>query len=101
MLHHTHLKAWRKFRHLTQERLAERLGVSTATVSRIENARQPYSQAYLEAAADALLTTPGSLLERDPTQPAAEIVDLLARMSPEGVRQAARIIRALAEESAA
>ena len=67
----TFFKQWRIHRHLSQERLAERLDTSVASVSRIETGRQPYTQDYLEALASALQTDPASLLMRDPSDPEA------------------------------
>lgn len=61
---------WREHRGLTQEQLADRLETSAATISRIENLIQPYSQDFLEACADALQTEPASLIMRDPTDSA-------------------------------
>ena len=65
----TFFKQWRKHRQLTQERLADRLDTSIASVSRIESGRQPYTQDYLEALAVALQTDAASLLMRDPSEP--------------------------------
>ena len=62
----TFFKEWRVHRGLSQERLAERLGTSVASVSRIEAGIQPYGQDYLEALADTLMTDPASLLIRNP-----------------------------------
>jgi transcriptional regulator with XRE-family HTH domain len=62
----TFFKQWRAHRGLSQERLAERLDTSVASVSRIESGRQPYTQDYLEALASVLQTDPVSLLTRDP-----------------------------------
>jgi transcriptional regulator with XRE-family HTH domain len=67
----TFFKQWRHHRNLSQERLAERLDTSVASVSRIETGRQPYTQDYLEALASALQTDPASLLMRDPEDPEA------------------------------
>src|SRR6266566_3684981 len=67
----TFFKQWRYHRGLSQERLAERLDTSVASVSRIETGRQPYTQDYLEALASALQTDPASLLMRDPLDPEA------------------------------
>lgn len=52
------------------ERVADAIGkedFSHASVGRIENGKQPYSQPILEAMADALQTDVASLLMRDPT----------------------------------
>lgn len=63
----TFIKQWREYRDLTQDALAERLGTSKASISRIETGDQAYTQDFLEACADALRTDPASLLMRDPT----------------------------------
>lgn len=71
----TFIRAWRKHRGLTQvelaERVRERLGKMThASVGRIENRKQPYSQPILEAFADELTNGDvASLLIRDPSDP--------------------------------
>lgn len=63
----TKIKQWREYRGLTQDALAERLETSKASISRIESGDQAYTQDFLEACADALMTDPASLLMRDPT----------------------------------
>ena len=65
------IKEWRKHRGLSQEQLAERVGVAVSTISQLENGRQGYSQATLEALAEALNCQPADLLMRDPSRPAA------------------------------
>ena len=65
------LKEWREFRRLTQEQLADRIGISRVMVSKIERGLNPYHQAFLEAAAVALMCEPADLLVRDPSQPDA------------------------------
>jgi len=62
------VKEWRKFRGLTQEQLAERVGLVVSNVSQLEQGRQGYSQEGLESIADALQCDPGQLLNVDPTQ---------------------------------
>lgn len=65
------IKEWRKFRGLTQEQLAERIGVAVSSISQLETMKQGYSQPTLEAIADALDCEPADLLMRNPTQPEA------------------------------
>ena len=71
----TFLREWREYRNLTLERAADRIGevtgegLSHGQLSRIERGEQPYSQAILEAAADAYGTDPASLLMRNPIDP--------------------------------
>lgn len=62
------IREWREFRGFTQERLAELLGTTKTSVSRIEASKQPYTQDFLEACADALGTHPGTLLIRAPVE---------------------------------
>lgn len=90
----TFIRAWREFRNLTQDQLAERLETSKASVSRIESGDQPYTQDFLEACASALQTDPASLLTRNPKDPEApwSIWDTL---KPIERRQATEVIRAL------
>lgn len=66
-----YLCEWREHRHLTQEQLADRIGISRVMVSKIERGLNPYHQAFLEAAALALMCEPADLLVRDPSKPEA------------------------------
>jgi transcriptional regulator with XRE-family HTH domain len=51
---------------LTQEQLADRVGVAVSTISQLETMKQGYSQPTLEAIADALGCEPADLLMRKP-----------------------------------
>ena len=62
----TFIKEWRVFRNLTQDRVAERIGVSRENYGRIESGKVPYNQDFLEICADALACTSGDLLSRNP-----------------------------------
>lgn len=67
------IKEWRIHRGLTQEMLAARLGeasgASASNISQIENGKQGYTQAMLEALAEALMTDAASLIMRNPLDP--------------------------------
>lgn len=65
----TFIRAWRKHRALTLETLAERVGITHASLSRIERGEQPYNQDILDRIADALMCGPADLLIRDPSDP--------------------------------
>lgn len=67
----TFIRQWREARERTLEDLASKIGITHASLSRIERGRQPYSQAILEAVANELRTDVSSLLTRDPTDPEA------------------------------
>jgi transcriptional regulator with XRE-family HTH domain len=59
-------KEWREHRGLTQEEVAGVIGMSHASLSRIENDKQDYTGAVLEALAEVYGTDPGTLLMRHP-----------------------------------
>lgn len=64
----TFLKQWREFRDLTQEQLAERVGLSTPSVSQLENGNQGFTDKSLAAYAKALDCSPVDLLAVDPNR---------------------------------
>lgn len=91
------IQQWRLFRApMSQERLAQRVGFSTATISRIENGKQPYNQEMLELLADALNCEPADLLRPPPDPARLQAIDLLERIPPDKRDDALRILRALA-----
>lgn len=61
-----HLGAWRQFRHLTQQELAERVGTTKAVISNLETGVRGLSDKWLRRLAPALETTPGFLLDYNP-----------------------------------
>lgn len=67
----TFIRQWRTHRGYTLERLAEMIGTTHATLSRVERGIHPYNQEMLELLADALMTDAASLIMRDPTKPSA------------------------------
>ncbi len=62
----TYIKEWRKSRHLTLERLAERIGVTAGALSQLERGDVGYTQPMLEALAEALQSNPADLISRMP-----------------------------------
>lgn len=76
-LSRTFLKEWREYRGLTQEQAAERLNVSRTLLSKIENAKSPYTQGFMEAAAEAYNCDVPDLIMRDPNSPLWSIYDTL------------------------
>lgn len=62
------IREWREFRGLTQQQLADIIGASKTSISRIEDLKQGYTQDFLESCADALGVHVGTLLTRAPTE---------------------------------
>lgn len=74
------LRAWREFRRMTQEELAQRVGTTPALISHLETEKRGLSAKWLYRLAPVLNTTPGLLLDRDPTDPNSEILEIWARI---------------------
>ena len=91
---HHYVREWRKFRGLTQERLAERTPFSHGAISQLETGRTAYTQDMLEALAHALDCSPGDLLNVNPYK-AGEVVDLMRLINDTNREQAIRVLRAL------
>ena len=89
---HYFFHEWRTHRKLTQQRLAERVGVSTSSVSQLENDKQGFTNSTLEAYAEALSCEPGDLLMYDPNSSLWSIVDTLRRLPNDRLEQIARIV---------
>lgn len=63
------IREWRKHRGLSQDQLAERIGMNRAYLSKIESGKRRYDQPFLEAAAAVLRCEPADLIIRDPSDP--------------------------------
>lgn len=94
------LREWREDKNITVEGLAERIGVSGATISRLENRKQPYSQPLLEALADALSCTPGDLVSRPPGFH-DRLKAIISDLDPDAQKRALAVIQALKDSEAA
>lgn len=107
----TYLREWRKYRSFTQAetiaRIIElagdvaaddpalRVPKTEASLSRIENGRQPYTQAVLEVLAEVYQTHPEHLIARNPTKE-GKLLSILDRLTPDQYRQAEAVLEALA-----
>lgn len=102
-----YFKKWRKHRNLTQEQVVDRLAAmddplipqTTASLSRLENGKQTYTQRILEALAEVYQCDPDHLLGRDPTKE-GELIDLVALLDERQRRQALAVIDAIRREQA-
>jgi transcriptional regulator with XRE-family HTH domain len=64
----TFFREWRKYRDLTLEEAGERAGMTAGNLSAMERGTQGYTQAGLEALAEAYNCDPGQLLTIDPSK---------------------------------
>lgn len=64
----TFFREWRKYRDMTLERAAEAAGMTAGNLSAMERGAQGYTQAGLEALAEAYSCDPAHLLMVDPSR---------------------------------
>lgn len=88
------LREWRKHRHYSLEQLADMIGTTHATLSRIERGLLPYNQAFLERAAEMLMCEPADILVRNPEDPEG-IWSIWDRAKPGERRQIVEIAKTL------
>lgn len=98
-LSRTFLKEWREYRGLTQEQAAERLNVSRTLLSKIENAKSPYTQGFMEAAAEAYMCDVPDLIVRDPNSPIWSIYDTLKALPKAAQEQVGEIVKTFRKAS--
>jgi transcriptional regulator with XRE-family HTH domain len=88
-----HLRAWREFREMSQEELADRLDTAKGVISLLENGKRPLSDKWLRRLAEVLETNPGHILDVDPNELDNDIIDIWTRIPERDREQAARILR--------
>jgi transcriptional regulator with XRE-family HTH domain len=88
-----HLRAWREFRSLTQEELAEKVGTAGNVIGLLESGERGLSQKWLMKLAPALGTRPGFLLDFDPNDVNRELIEAATELPKETRAQALQILR--------
>lgn len=98
-----YVREWRKFRDLSQEQLAERIGKTHGAISQLERGLTDYTQGMLEALAYALSCEPADLLQRDPMLDSsiADLDKLLRTASLAEQQRALRVVKELLDGSRA
>lgn len=93
-----YIREWRLYRNLTQEQLAERVGVTHGALSQLERGLINYTQPMLESLAFALQCDPADLImrnpESDPWSP-WQIYDGVRDLPEEDQRRIAAVIDAI------
>lgn len=87
-----HVRAWREFRHLTQDELAEMAGCSRATIGHIESGARRLSDKWAHPIAKALNTSPGYLMDHDPNDLPTAILDVWAAIPEADRPQALKVL---------
>lgn len=90
-----YLRAWRSFRKMTQEQLAEKVGTTQHQIAFLENGDRGLSAKWLRRLAPVLDTTPGMLLDHDPAELDNDIIDIWAHAGAREKRQLSEIARTI------
>jgi transcriptional regulator with XRE-family HTH domain len=90
------LRHWREHRGLSQDQVAGAIGISKASVSRVENGITPYTQDVVEAYARLLRCTVADLVSRPPADPEG-LWAIWDRLRAEDKPRAIAILRALVD----
>ena len=67
---------------------------TAASLSRLENGKQPYSQPVLEALGEIYQTEPSHLIDRNPKME-GEVIDFLSRLDAQAQQQVLAIAKAV------
>jgi transcriptional regulator with XRE-family HTH domain len=89
-----YLKAWREFRGLTQEQLAEKIDTTGGVVSMLESGDRKLSPKWLRRLAPALNTSAGFILDHDPHELPTDVLEIWADIPEESRTQAIRVLQA-------
>lgn len=90
-----YLAKWRLKRGLTQEELAVKAGTTKSVISLLESEQRPLSAKWLRLFADTLKTTPGRILDIDPDEVSAELLEAWDTMPQADRARAIRVLRSL------
>lgn len=88
-----HLRAWREFRHMTQDELAAAVDTNASVISLLESGARKLSPKWLRRLAPVLNTSPGYLLDHDPNDLPTAILDVWADIPEEQRDQALKVLQ--------
>jgi transcriptional regulator with XRE-family HTH domain len=95
-----HLQAWREYRLMSREQLADKVGTTGAVIWHLEQGERALSAKWLRRLAPALGTQPGYLLDNEPNELALEMMDLWANVPDDQRLQVRRVIETFAVRKA-
>lgn len=90
-----HLKAWREYRGLTQQELADAVKTTQHQIAYLESGERGLSGKWLRRLAPALRITPGFLLDQDPSDLSDDIIETWTTADDRKKQQIAAIIKAV------
>lgn len=96
-----HLRAWRDYRRLTQQELADLVDTNANMIGYLESGERGLSAKWLRRLAPALDTTPGMLLDHDPSKLDSDIIDIWTHADLRQQRQLTDIAKTLVKTGTA
>lgn len=88
-----HLRAWRDYRGLTQDQLAEKVGTAGNVIGLLESGERQLSPKWLRKLAPELGTTPGFLLDHDPNDIDGDLLEAAMSVPKDQRAQAIQILK--------
>lgn len=88
-------REWRKFRRLTQQQLADKVGTNANMIQYLESGERGLSAKWLRRLAPVLDTTSGMILDHNPYELDSDIIDIWVTASNRERRQIAEIARTI------
>ena len=90
-----YLRQWRVFRAISQSALADAVGTNANMIQYLETGERGLSAKWLRKLAPALDTTPGMLLDHDPSDLDNDILEIWGNASAREKKQISEVARAL------
>ena len=94
-----YLKAWREFRRMTQTELADAVDTNANMIGYLESGERGLSAKWLRRLSPALNTTSGMLLDHDPGNLSAEVVDIWVNADSRQKRQISEIAKTIVADT--
>ena len=91
-----YLKEWRKFRLMTQDKLADAVETSKSVISDLERGNLQLSPKWLRKLAPVLGTQPGHILDHDPNDLDNDVIEIWSRIDDKA--QAMKVLRSFARD---
>ena len=93
-----HLAAWREFRGMTQQQLAEAVGTNQNMIGYLESGERGLSAKWLRKLAPALRTQPGFILEHDPFTLPTDIIEIWVNATEAERKQLVNVAMAIVKD---
>ena len=94
-----YLRAWREYRRLTQDQLAEKAGTTKGVISLLESGERRLSDKWLRRFSPILKVQPGWLLDYDPESLDRSVLEIWAAIPEERHDEALQMLKIFARKA--